>query len=242
MQKNSPKPLYAQLEELLRGEIVAGTYGSNGMIPSELELARRFDISRMTARGVVTQLVNEGLLYRVQGKGTFVAEPKIEAHSLAYQGIREQLEGMGYSTTTRLIEFKVIPADARLSQVLRVPVAEPLIFAMRLRSIRDTPISLHLSYIPEALAPTLQPARLEAEQLCVVLAADFNLTSARVEETLESTSATTTEAGLLGIDRGSPLLLLTDRYELAGGRTFEYTKVLFRGDKLKLRFEYFPPT
>lgn len=239
MEKNSPKPLYMQLEELLRSEILAGTYGTNGLIPSEFELARRFDISRMTARGVVTQLVNEGLLYRVQGKGTYVAEPKIEAGSLAYQGIREQLEGMGYSTTTKLIEFTTIPADAQLSHLLGIPEGEPVQFAMRLRAVHSTPISLHLSYIPEALAPTLDPSRLETEQLCVVLAEDFALISARVEETLESTSATTTEAKHLGVERGSPLLLLTDRYDLASGRTFEYTKVLFRGDKLKLRFEYF---
>ncbi|MDR1236737.1 MAG: GntR family transcriptional regulator, partial [Propionibacteriaceae bacterium] len=145
LQKNSPKPLYVQLEELLRAEIVGGAYGLNGMIPSELELSRRFSISRMTARAVVTQLVNEGLLHRVQGKGTFVVEPKIEARSLAYQGIREQLEAMGYSTTTELLEFKDVPADSRLAKILGVPLGEPLHFVKRLRSVDDVPISLHLS-------------------------------------------------------------------------------------------------
>ncbi|MDR1710436.1 MAG: GntR family transcriptional regulator [Propionibacteriaceae bacterium] len=238
LQKNSPKPLYMQLDEILRAEIVGGEYGSNGMIPSELELSRRFEVSRMTARAVVTQLVNDGLLHRVQGKGTFVVEPKIEARSLAYQGIREQLESMGYSTATKLLEFKTIAADATLGKVLGVPTGEPLLFAKRLRSADDDPISLHLSYIPAALAPTLQPSRLESEQLCVVLAEDFSLSSAHVVETLESTLATTAEAKLLGVERRFPLLLLTDAYRSANGRVFEYTKVLFRGDKVKLHFEY----
>jgi GntR family transcriptional regulator len=238
LQKNSPKPLYVQLEELLRAEIVGGTYGINGMIPSELELSRRFSISRMTARAVVTQLVNEGLLHRVQGKGTFVVEPKIEARSLAYQGIREQLEAMGYSTTTELLEFQAISADSGLAKILGVPLGEPLHFAKRLRSVGDMPISLHLSYIPQALAPTLLPQRLETEQLCVVLAEDFSLSSANVVETLESVLATSSEAKLLGVERRFPLLLLSDSYRSANGRVFEHTKVLFRGDKVKLHFEY----
>jgi GntR family transcriptional regulator len=238
LQKNSPKPLYVQLQELLRAEIVAGTYGYSGMIPSELELSRRFEISRMTARAVDTQLVNEGLLHRVQGKGTFVVEPKIEAHSLAYHGIREQLESLGYAITTKLLEFKTIAADGQLAKVLGVPTGEPLLFAKRLRSADDVPISLHLSYIPQALAATLRPDRLESEQLCVVLAEDFSLSSANVVETLESAVASAAEAKLLGVERRFPLLLLTDSYRSANGRVFEYTKVLFRGDKVKLHFEY----
>lgn len=238
VQKHAPKPIYMQLAELLRSEIVSGHYKADDMIPSELELSRRHDISRMTARAVVTQLVNEGLLYRVQGKGTFVVEPKIQARSLAYRGIREQLESMGYSTQTTLLEFRTIPADNHLAKVFSVPTGEPLIFAKRVRSIEERPISLHLSYIPQTLAPTLGPDRLEVEQLCVILAQDFALEADAVSETLESTMASAAEAKLLGVERRFPLLLLEDTYRLTTGRVFEYTKVLFRGDKLKLHFEY----
>ncbi|MDR1392497.1 MAG: GntR family transcriptional regulator [Bifidobacteriaceae bacterium] len=238
LQKNSPKPLYMQLEELLRAEIVGGAYGPDGMIPSEVELSRQFEVSRMTARSVVTQLVNEGLLHRVQGKGTFVVTPKIEAKSLAYTGIREQLEAMGYSISTRLVEFQSIAADPPLARAFGLPIGEPLFFAKRLRSADGAPISLHLSYVPRALAPALEPDRLEHEQLCVILAEDYSLTQRRVVETLESTQATTAEGKLLGVERRFPLLLLTDAYTAANGRVFEYTKVLFRGDKIKLRFEY----
>lgn len=236
--RDSPKPLYMQLEELLRADIVGGTYGTNQMIPSEIDLSRRFGVSRMTARAVVTQLVNEGLLHRVQGKGTFVVEPKIVANSLAYRGIREQLEAMGYSTTTQLLEFKTVPADVQQARHLGVPIDEPLFFAKRLRSVEGTPISLHLSHIPQALAPTLLPDRLVDEQLCIILAQDYNLVAKHVVETLESTQASSAEARLLGVERRFPLLLLEDAYSNKSGRVFEYTKVLFRGDRVKLHFEY----
>ncbi|MDR3070056.1 MAG: GntR family transcriptional regulator [Propionibacteriaceae bacterium] len=238
--KDSPKPLYMQLEELLRAEIVSGEYTANQMIPSEVELSRRFGISRMTARAVVTQLVQEGLLHRVQGKGTFVVEPKIEAKSLAYQGIREQLESMGYSIDTKLLEFKTIPADVQLARVFSVPRDEPLLFVKRLRSVEGTPISLHTSYMPQALCPSVNQERLIDEQLCVILAQDYNLTASSVVETLESSQASTSEAKHLGVERRFPLLLLTDTYRAGSGRIFEHTKVLFRGDKVKLQFEYGP--
>lgn len=100
LDKNSPKPLYAQLEDILRTAILNKEWEVNHAIPSEIELSRMYSISRMTVRAVITQLVNEGMLYRVQGKGTFVAEPKISTKSLAYMGVREQLERMGYQTST----------------------------------------------------------------------------------------------------------------------------------------------
>lgn len=240
VQKNGPKPIYLQLSERLRADVVAGRYQPNDVIPSELELSRRHGISRMTARAVVTELVNEGLLHRVQGKGTFVVEPKIPARSLAYRGIREQLESMGFATKTKLVDFRTEAANHQLATVFGVAVGEPLVFAKRLRLVDDKPISLHLSYVPEALAPTLGPDRLEDEQLCVILARDFALAAETVSETLESTLASTAEAELLGVEQLFPLLLLSDTYQAATGRVFEYTKVLFRGDKVKLQFEYGP--
>jgi GntR family transcriptional regulator len=92
LDRNSSLPLYAQLKTIIKDKVENGEWRSNEMIPSENELASSYGISRMTARSVVTQLVTEGILYRVQGKGTFVCEDKIEMASPSYAGIRSQLE------------------------------------------------------------------------------------------------------------------------------------------------------
>ncbi len=84
LDRNSPTPLYAQLEDVLRAAIINREWEVNTSIPSEVELSKNYNLSRMTVRSVITTLVNEGLLYRVQGKGTFIAEPKIATRSLAY--------------------------------------------------------------------------------------------------------------------------------------------------------------
>jgi GntR family transcriptional regulator len=228
------------LEEILRQDIFTQKYAESGMIPSEAELSRTYGVSRMTARAVVTQLVQDGLVRRVQGKGTFLVEGKFPATTLAYAGIREQLERMGYRTQTELIDFKIVAADAALAQVFRTLPGEPLHFVKRLRCADDEPISLHLSWIPKALCPTLSPDRMETEQLCHILSEDFSLKSHSVSETLQSVVAGEKDSRHLGVDVGFPLLLLEDVNRTAANRVFEYTKVYFRGDKVQLTFEYRP--
>ena len=73
LDRNNPKPLYQQLRDVLVDAIDSGRWGPNDKIPSENELSVTYGLSRMTVRSVITDLVREGLLYRVQGKGTFVA-------------------------------------------------------------------------------------------------------------------------------------------------------------------------
>ena len=238
LDRDSPKPLYVQLEQILRTAIRNKEWEVNHAIPSEIELSKMYSVSRMTARAVITQLVNEGLLYRVQGKGTFVAEPKIPARSLAYMGVRAQLERMGYQTSTRLTHFEIIKANLYLADTLKRTPEEDIIFIERVRSVKDSPISIHRSYLPKALCPTLNEEYLESEQLCVIIEAQFGLKATLVTESLESVLATEEEAALLEIDRRFPLLMLEDLNKTEAGEIFEYSKVLFRGDKVKLHFEY----
>jgi GntR family transcriptional regulator len=238
LDKNSPKPLYAQLDELFRGAIENNAWRPNEMIPSELELSRIYGVSRMTARSVITQLVRDGLLRRVQGKGTFVVEPKISAKSPAYMGVREQLERMGYQTQTRLLDFRVLRAGTRLTNVFQLNEGAPLYYVKRLRYAGEEPISLHESYMPQELCPNLTSEQMETEQLCVILKERYNLTAVFVSETLESVSARLEESKALNVEKRFPLLLLEDINKSKDEKVFEYTKVLFRGDKIKLFFEY----
>jgi GntR family transcriptional regulator len=191
----------------------------------------------MTVRSVVTQLVHDGLLYRVQGKGTFVARPKISAHSPAYKGVREQLEGMGYETVTKLLKIEKT-ADPNIRAILRLQPNESVFAIDRIRLIKDEPISIHRSYVPCALAPELMQYDVENEQLCAILEKNFGLKMKFVEESLETVSAMSSEAELLHVKRGYPLLLLEDVIYDENRCPFEYAKIIFRGDRIKLHFDY----
>ncbi len=238
LDRQNGKPLYAQLHEIISDKIESEQWKPHTPIPSENELSKVYGISRMTARSVVTQFVRDGWLYRVPGKGTFVSEPKITTHSLSYMGIREQLEQMGYQISTTTISSKKIPCPEALAKKLALGVGTEIYVIKRVRFIKDEPLSLHTSYIPAALCQELEGKDLEGEQLCVILEKDYGLIKDKVVETLESTSAGETEAQLLRIRQGYPLLLLEDTIYSTSGAPFEYTKVLFRGDKIKIRFEF----
>ena len=119
LNRNSAVPLYLQLADELRHKIVSGEWQPEQRIPSENELNQIYSISRMTIRQVLGKLVDEGLVFRVHGKGTFVAQRKIATRSPSYYGVREQLEAQGYSTRTATLVSEVVEADDRLARALR---------------------------------------------------------------------------------------------------------------------------
>lgn len=108
----------------------------------------------------------------------------------------------------------------------------------RLRFAGDEPISVHHSYIPARLAPTLASQNLVNEQLCVILETEYGLRMSRVTESLEVAAAQAEEAKRLGIARGAALLQLEDVVAAEDGTRFEFTRIVFRGDKVRLNFEY----
>lgn len=237
LERNTPKPLYQQLKDILMDEIEAGKWEPNEKIPSENELSSLYGLSRMTARAVVSDLVKEGLLYRVQGKGTFVSE-KILALSPSYIGIREQLEQMGYEVKTQIVECKTMKSTGKIARNLGLLPGDSVFMIKRIRYIEDGPISLHVSYINEKYREKLSEELLEREQLCVILNEEYGLTRKKVSETLESIVATKEEGTLLEVEAGHPLLLLEDVIYDTNNVPYEYTKVLFRGDKIKIKLQY----
>lgn len=238
LDRNNPKTLYQQLRDVLEQKIDSGEWKPNERIPSENQLSAQYGVSRMTARAVLQDLVREEKLYRVQGKGTFVAEQKIEAQGLSYVGMREQLEQMGYEVTTKMIDSRIIKSDRNIARYLKLEEGTPVFMIKRVRYIKDGPISIHISYIPMQYSEGLTPDLLEQEQLCVLMNKNYGLQRKRVTETLESVAAEKEEAELLNVKRGHPLLLLKDQLFDDDGIPYEYTKVVFRGDKFIIKLNY----
>ncbi|WP_243167226.1 GntR family transcriptional regulator [Acetobacterium malicum] len=238
IKRENPKPLYIQLEELIRNKIESGEWKPDTAIPSEAELNRLYDVSRMTIRSACSQLVQEGVLYRVPGKGTFVAEPKIMTETLAHIGFREQLERMGYETTTKLLDVSKKEASYSVAKRLKCHPGAPILEIIRMRYVKGEPISLHYSRIPYELCKNLEVDDLENEQLCVLLEKNCNLKPSRITETLESVGANEKESQLFRLPPGYPLLVLEDIMFTKDDDPFEYSKVVFRGDKIKLKYEY----
>lgn len=238
LDRSGSTPLYVQLTDLLREQIARGDWGPGQKIPSENGLNQMYGISRVTARQVLTQLVHEQLLVRVPGKGTFVAAPATGASSPAYPGVRQQLERTGEGITTEVLPGEVGPADRPVADRLGIG-SDELVHRLRwVRLVQGEPVGVHDSFVPVRLAPELTTADLVHRQLCVVLLDRYQLRMSRVEESVESTLPTPEDARLLRVRRSTPVLRLHQGIWDGAGRPFEYSRIVVRGDRIRLRFHY----
>lgn len=238
LERMTAEPLYQQAYDILLRRINSGEYEAGKKIPSENELCNEFKISRMTVRLVLKDLVRDGKIYRVQGKGTFVAKTKFVAGSTSYVGIREQLEKQGYDVKTSLVNFEIIKCSVNLASIMKLEKDEEVYSIIRIRSVKDEPLSLSRSYVPARLSPNLEKHDVCGEQLCKILSSNYGLNRKKVIETLESISARKYEAELLNIRRGHPLLRLCDIISDEDGNIFEYSSLVFRGDRMQIRLQY----
>jgi GntR family transcriptional regulator len=236
--RQSPTPLHQQLEEVIREKIANEEWRSDTQIPSENELSHIYGLSRMTTRGVITRLVLQGLLYRVPGKGTFVAAPKIANRAHLPVGIQRQLDDQGIASEIRLLSLSRNRASGHARRQLRLERNETAWKVERLRTVDGEPLSIHLSYLPLALCPDLDAKDLSDGQLRNVLEREYGLFPSSAEESIETALASEKEAALLKVKPGFTLLQLEETIRKEDGTPYEYCHVLFRGDKMKITFDF----
>jgi GntR family transcriptional regulator len=236
--KDSPIPYYFQLEEILREQIESGKWAPGQQIPSETELCEIFDVSRTVVRQALNELVNEGLLYRRRGKGTFVAKPKI-AESLVQNltGFYEDMVAKGLTPITQVLEQKLIPASKKVAAMLNLKEGDQVIKIDRLRSIGSEPILIVTTFIPYHICPALAEEDLTNQSLYAVLEDRYGLSIARGRRTLEAISASEEDAKLLGVEEGDPLIFLKSVSYLENGEPIEYFEAKHRGDRSRFEVE-----
>ncbi|MCZ7574475.1 MAG: GntR family transcriptional regulator [Ardenticatenaceae bacterium] len=235
LNRESSQALYSQLEEMIRESIESGRLAPGEAIPSERELSRGHGLSRMTVRRALDRLVAAGLLYRVDGKGTFVSQPKVSFQALSLGGLHQQALQLGHSPSVRLLGIEKVLAPLKIADVLSVTPDAPVFLMERVHLANGEPFAMHRSYIPCELCPQLLHDDLVNNSLYTVLKEKYGIQIHRASETLESTLATNRESLLLGVSPGSPMLLLRITLYDPEEHPIEYVKVVFRGDRVQLK-------
>lgn len=237
LNKNVPVPLYYQLKQLLLNEIQTGNFKEHDCLPTEIELSNMFSISRPTVRQAINELVNEGYLSRLKGKGTFVTKPKINQEFVhIIENFNEGMLRKGIKPKTNVLELKLIAADDELSQALDIEPADKVIELSRLRYANDEPIVLVSTYIPYALCPEIMEINLKEQSIYKTFEKN-NLFIKRVRRFFEAQKATETDAQLLEIPEGDPILYFETKAYLQSGTVIEFSKLKYRGDRNKFIVE-----
>lgn len=229
--KHGPLPRYYQLKEIIRAKVSRGDWPPGDPIPSERELCEQYGISRMTARQSITELVNEGLLYRKQGKGTFVERPKIAQQLLRLTGFTEDMRAREQRPGAQVLSATMVPADEALAERLRIKPGQPVFRLHRLRLADAEPLALETSIISFIGCERLLDEDLERNSLYHVLEAKHDLPPLAAEQELEAGLARSNEAAVLRVEVGSPILLTRRLTTTRRGQPIEYAKSVYRGDK-----------
>lgn len=229
-------PYYLQLMDLLKEQIQEKSWLPGEQIPGEQDLCDRYGISRTVVRQALRELEFEGTIVRRKGKGTFVAEPKInEGLIQKLTGFYQDMVERGLKPVTQVIHQNVVPANEKVARYLNVTPGTSVIDIQRLRFINNEPIQLVTTFIPFSACPQLANADITDCSLYEYLRSECGIVLARGVRHLEAVAANETEAMLLGIERNSPLMMIDSVSFVESGQAVEYYHALHRGDRS--RFE-----
>jgi GntR family transcriptional regulator len=231
-------PFYHQLKELLIEGIARKGLAPGDRLPGDHELCATYDVSRTVVRQALSELEAEGVIERVKGRGTFVAQPKTaEGLVASMTGLYEDVAARGSHLRSDVRRLEVAPADDVVAGMLELAPGSPVVHIERLRFVDEEPWVLAVTYVPADLAPGLVDEDLTDKSLYALLENKYGVKLVRGRRAVEASVANTALARSLGIPRGAPVLVLSSVSLGESGRPVEYFVARHRGDRSRFEVE-----
>lgn len=232
LDKSVPIPLYFQLKELILKQIKDGTYKVEDPIPTEKELSEMYNISRTTVRQAITELVQEGWLYRVKSKGTFVRNPKIsQSFTQAIGSFNDQIRALGMNPSTEVLDFKVINAPESVAEQLKLQQKDKVIYIHRRRFADNEPIVMVKTYLPYEKCRFVLDHNLVNGSLYSILGTKNETTISKILRYIEAVEANDYDVENLDVAPGSAIQKFLSIGYNADDEPLEYSLARYRGDK-----------
>ncbi len=227
--RSHPLPLYYQLMQELRHRIEEGEWKPGDLIPSERELSETYGISRMTVRQALAELVDAGLLVRDQGRGTFVAKPRMRRQLTRLTSFTEDMRARGKRPGAQLVRAELAPSRPNVAEILQIGVGEQVVVVERLRLADGEPVAIECSHLHFGGCEAILWEDLSGS-LYRLLHERFGLAPTRAREELEAGACNARDARLLGVRRGAPVLRIRRRTFDRDQQPFEYVESVYRAD------------
>ncbi len=229
LDQHGPVPKHQQLREILL-DLIEGS-AAEAPIPSERDLAKQYGVARMTVRQAVESLVAEGRLFKVGGKGTFVAKAKVDLQA-RLTSFGEEMTRRGMAPSTTVLTFGRVEASAHLARELSTDAGNALVYLHRLRYADGSPMCVERAWLPEKLVPGLigEPA---PDSLYATLSLRYGLLPDWGEDVIEAAVADSEVASLLHIKAGNPVLHI-ERHSYAEQLLVAYSVSIYRADRYQL--------
>ncbi|GAA1638732.1 GntR family transcriptional regulator [Georgenia ruanii] len=232
LDRESSDPLWMQLMHSLRDRITNGQYVADQALPSEAELSEIYGVSRTVVREALAELVQERLIYKIKGKGAFVAPDRAEVRFVgSVTGSAADLLASGRRVMTTVLDQGGGPASPEEAMALNLGQDEPVVRLRRLRVVDGVPWLLVRTALPEQYVPGLDRAKLENRSLYETLRRRYGIEAAGADRWLEAVIPTAEEANLLEVEPGTPLLGIESVAWDKDGNRFEWYYALHRSDQ-----------
>ncbi|UGS39214.1 GntR family transcriptional regulator [Capillimicrobium parvum] len=243
LDRTSFVPLYYQLQEVLKEQIESGIWSPGESLPSEPELARRFGVSRVVVRQALAILEDDRQIVRIKGRGTFVAEPKLDARAGGLS--RLLVRPRAGHVTIQVLDLRVAGVEDSIRAELAAGAGEEIVRLTTLLSLRGVPLSISYSFFRRSDAGWLERVAHPGRNLPGDLVlADQGIELAHARIAVETSQCGQFEADRFGIPHRSPVFLAvcTEFCRAASGSTrpIEVARVEYRGDLLRFRLELSP--
>ncbi|MCR8848182.1 GntR family transcriptional regulator [Rossellomorea sp. SC111] len=230
---NTHTPLYKQVANQIKKHIQSDNLDKDDAIPSEQKLSESFNVSRVTIRQAIKLLVDEGILYKVRGSGTYVKQPKIEHDIYRLQGFTEEMESLNHVPSNQVLEFSMqLPAEP-IKEKLNLKENEKVFFIRRLRSGDGEPMILEETYMPVTLFPDLSVEVMTRSKYEYVEKKGYKIKERQGEILPHIPSKELRD--ILQMKDSSCLAMNLCAY-LEDDTIFEYTQLYFRSEKYTFKF------
>ncbi|WP_027956377.1 GntR family transcriptional regulator [Halobacillus kuroshimensis] len=225
-------PLYRRIAQQIKEEIESGQWEAGEAIPTELHLSERYDASRVTVRQAVKRLVEEGLLEKVQGSGTYVKEQKIEHNIFELISFTEEMRSLGKEPVNKVIHFQLIEPEPHVRRYLNLEEAEKVFYVRRQRLVDGIPYVLEDTYLPVSLFPNLSYG--------IMIGSKYDYIEKEVGMKIKDSFQevipvlpTPDVAEALTVEESMPILKIQSYSVFMDGTVFEYSENHFKSDEYK---------
>ncbi|MER7281135.1 GntR family transcriptional regulator [Dactylosporangium sp. NPDC000244] len=222
-------PKYYAVKALILDEIAH--LGVGAPLPPERDLAGRFNVARSTVRQAISELVVEGRLTAQQGRGTFVARPKL-IHPLSLTSYTEALRALGYEPSRIVVALEEVPADDEIAAALEIAPGAAIVRLERVLRADGEPLGLETTYLPARRYPALLERFDPSGSLYRFMQDELGVVWAEATERIETALASPREALLLQTNPALPMLLMQRLSRDPAGIPIERVRSLYRGDRI----------
>lgn len=237
MRRDAATSLWSQVKSRLTSHIRDNGLAEHSKLPSESELCAKFSVSRTVVREAMAQLVNEGIIYRLQGKGAFVAGRREQQDFVGTSvGFSGELADQHKEVTRRILRQEIAKPTARMAKLMRLDASTNMVFIDRVQMVQSLPRMIVRWAMVESFVPGLQDLPMQNRSLYETIGRQYGVRLVMADRWVEAVTADPVDSELLNVPIGTPMLAIESVAENAAGQAIEYYTARYLTNRSRLHF------